>query len=480
MAELVPLDELYKYEIWGRALAEGAGYRRLGELANWLSGLLNMLNLLNNFFYNTGKLMALHNPQKAEQIEIITYNLISPFSIVVANVRRAITKHIGAGVADTRMTIDEYFSMFGNAIYAMANDMLKREICPQCRLVTGQSCCWVPDSYNSPRLLINDMTAVFHRIIELYTKFSQEFGEVRRLSDKSTYSISASDIALQTLETWDKAIHTFNKMGIYDPQDYDALTGFAFDNMVELRVGSAAGHLTKIDLNHNHVDYYDNDVPVVDVLGRLFSYVGGGLNSYEHGHAVYHFPSNKYRETALIVSLATSMDFRVNDMFGDIWIRMFLKTIDYETYLLTKNFLYWHEEFENVKSIEDVRELDHKNFIELNLESPQFTWYAAPIVKQAATYAKEFPEAYHRLRSTLERVWSAADKAYWIMRERGVVEDAVKVGLVRGVHHIDEYLLRYVREHLPNYYQDIVDGILEYVALVHWYFLKAMVAFYWG
>ena len=323
MTELVPLEELYKYEIQGRALAEGTEYRRLGELMQWLTGLLDMLNILNGFFYNTAKLMALHDPQKGEQLEMITYNLISPFSIVVARIRSAINSRIRSEVADPRMTIDEYFSEFGGMLYVMADDLLRKEVCVQCRLVTNQSCCWASGPYNSPRLLINDITAVFHRIIELYIKFSQEFGEVYALSDKSSYSINVSDIALQTLRVWDQTIHTFNTLHIYDPQDYEALTGFAFDNMVELKVGSAAGHLTKIDLSANRVDYYDTDLPVVRILGKLFEKLGGKYVEYQYDHAVYDVSGVPLECIASIIALATSMDFRYGDMGDTIWHRLY-------------------------------------------------------------------------------------------------------------------------------------------------------------
>lgn len=475
MTKLVPLEELYKYEMWGRALAYGTSIKRLGELVNWLDGLLNALNVLNNFFYNTSKLVALHNPQKGEQLDMITYNVISPLSIFVAKMRSKIKRDMTSGVVDPRMTIDEYFAERGGMLYVMADDLLRKEICVQCKLLINQACCWTLGMYNSPHSLINDITAVFHRIIELYARFMGEFGEVRQLSDKSKYSSSVSNIALETLTLWDKVIHINNKLAIYEPEDYEALTGFAFDNMVELRVGSAAGHLTKIDLNANKVDYYDNDVPVVDVLGRMFSYIGGELASYKEDHAVYRFPPNKHKEVALILSLATSMDFRVGDAYRDIWTRMFLKTIDYEAYLITKNPMYLGEEYEGVRSIKGVRMLDYENFVESIMMGYFVELPFSAVIKQALAYAKRSPKAHDDLRAKVEQIWTSADKAYWVLRERGVIAEVVKLGVEKGMALVDYYLIRYLRENLPDLYQEIANAILEFIARIHWYYLKALV-----
>jgi len=485
MTELIPLHYLYSFEIRGTYLANEVEIKRLGELVNWLKGLIEALSALNDFFSDTAKLIALHNPQKGEEIEMVSYNVISPFITFIAKVRGKINRDIATGRATPSMYISQYFGEeSAKSIYDLANEMLKNNICAQCRLallptihIKQKSCCWVDEfgGYTSPRILINDITAVYHRIFEFYVKFLEEFGEVHVLSDKSRYSITASDVAIKTLTMWDNAVHVNNKLGIYGLEDYSALTGFALDNLVELQVGSTSGHLTKIDLNNNRVDYFDNDVPVIDVMARLFYYIGGGLKSYEYNHAVYTFRPDKYREVALIISLATSMDFRVGDALEDIWGRLFLKTIDYEAYLITKNPMYLGEEYEGVRSIKDVRELDHENFVETIMSGYFVELPFSAVIKQALAYARRNPEAYEDLKAKVEKIWASADKAYWILRERGIIGEAVRAGIERGMYTVDNYITRYLRNNLPDYYQKIIDAILEFVARVHWYYLKALV-----
>ena len=475
--QFIPIDYLYSFEFQGRNLASAPSIRKVGELYRWLDGMAEALKALNNFFYDASKLVSLHDPQKGEDLEVIVYNLISPFSIFIAEFKKKVNEHLKYGLVSPRMSIEEYFRLLGESLYGLANEKLKTEICGQCKLVVGETCCWVSpeDEYDNPVYLLNDITIVYHRILLLYVQFTAEYGDIYWLSDKSKYSSTTSELALETLVLWDRTIHMGHKLNIYDLKDYDALTSFAFDNIVELRVGSASGHLTKIDLNANRVDYYDNDIPVVSVIAKMFNYIGGELVSFEYNHAVYTFLPNKYREVALIMAMATSMDFRVEDALEAFWPRLWLKSIDYEAYLITKNYVYWHEEFENVRSIDDVRELDHKNFIE-SIMGGYFTGFFSQVMNQALAYAREFPEAYHDLLNKAEQIWTLGDKAYRILREEGIIEEAVRIGIRKGMWHVDNYLVKYLSDHHINLYRDIMDAMLEFIARAHWYYLKALVA----
>jgi len=468
MTELIPLSKLYYYETLGRTLAEGTSIRRIGELANWLDETLYCLNVLGNFFGNVAKLVALHDEQKGEFLENVSYSLISTYSIFIAKLRHKIVQDLRSDIADPRMTIDEYFQYFGDMLYVMANEMLKKEVCPECRRLVGQGCCWHGE-YNTPRALINDATAIFHRIIELYIRVSQEFGDIQTLSDKSRYSSTASEVALNVLRLWDTATQVSKDLYIYDPSDYAVLTGFAFDNMVELRVGSASGHLTKIDLNAGVVDYYDTDVPVVLVLGKLFSRIGGELKKHDYDHAIYTFPLDRSEDVAFIMALATSMDFRVDDGFDDIWARLFFHTADYETYLVTGNDAYLGTA--GMHSIEDARRLDYENFIG-SILSGYFSGFFGVLSKVALHYIHDHPEALKEVKAKLESIWRLGDEIYRTARDSGVTKDFARARLGGGsVYAFENELTKFIRQYYPDLYLRVTNEIFDFIAMMHWYYI---------
>jgi len=320
------LKDLYYYEMLGRALASGTSYRPIGEVYNWINALIERVGWLNQEFSRMAVLVGMHDVGLSQRLNAWGVYVLMPLLVMLGVIRKAMKRSFEQ-MARPSDVIDYYFKEFGASIYLVANEHMVFSICPSCKHLAETTCCYLEAlnkvKYDDPSLLINDITAVYHRVIECYVSVLQRFGDIQTVSDKSKVSPNVSKLAQDALIVWDNAIHEFLPLGIYHPSDYDALTGFAFDNIVELRVGSAVGHLTKIDFNNGIVDYYDTDTPVVLTLGRMFEKAGGALKSYEGDHAVYDVSRANPTMVSLILSLATSMDYRFGDVVSGIATDMF-------------------------------------------------------------------------------------------------------------------------------------------------------------
>jgi len=468
------IDELYRYEYQGRMLASGVRHRRLGELRDWLWELERTLRELYNEVQGLGSLVALHNPARGNEVEEIAIHVIEPFIRVIGRIRSAIAGDVLDGVASDNMYIAEYFALYGDKIYDIANNELK-VVCRSCSRRAPSVCCWAGATgikYETPALVINDITAIYHRIIEMYTNILTELGGTNVLSPKSRYTSDASPEAVETLATWDKATRIFYELDIYASGDADALTGFAFDNVVELRVGSAARHLTKINVESGYVDYYDDDRPVVEALEDLFKQIGGWLERYEGDHAVYWFPPKYHRDAAYIMALATSMDYRVNEAIFFMTPNLFSLTFDYERYK-SGDMVYYREVFLNVSTPEDIRQLERNRFIEKYLKPESYSGFIGVVAKNALKYALEYdPEAYNTIGKELERLTYVADEVYFEMKRRGLIDAAISQGLY------DYEILNMLSRYMPDHYAKLLRSVIHVAAILHWYFLKAVREFY--
>ena len=185
--------------------------------------------------------------------------------------------------------------------------------------VTGRPCRWgkqLGEARLRYTLLINDVAACVHVLAQhLLEKWPE------RIEGRCAIARDAEPEAAEACREWDRAVRAFHRRDLYHLHDYEALKGFVVDGKVQLRVGSAAGHLAEIDVRKGIVRYYDTDVPVNNVLGRLMvRYAGGKCRWYdpeEEGGGILR-PSvvckvRDVRKAARVLALATSMDIRIGE-----------------------------------------------------------------------------------------------------------------------------------------------------------------------
>jgi hypothetical protein len=113
---------------------------------------------------------------------------------------------------------------------------------------------------------------------------------------------------------WDDTVSFLEQLGLYSGEDARDLACVAMPKrgVVELRVGSVAGHRTHVDLNNKTLEYYDRDRNVNRVMKRLFESSGARCDLKADG--VFCDISNADLE-GIFASLAapTSMDYRLGD-----------------------------------------------------------------------------------------------------------------------------------------------------------------------
>jgi len=112
-------------------------------------------------------------------------------------------------------------------------------------------------------------------------------------------------------EAWDNLTEKLNDLGLYAGEDYNNLEGRVVDDELILRVGSAPGHATHIDLRKGTLEYYDNDVDVNEAMkDYLEKYAGLSCNSHESGVDCEGVNEDNVVKAAKVLSFATSKDLR--------------------------------------------------------------------------------------------------------------------------------------------------------------------------
>jgi hypothetical protein len=184
------------------------------------------------------------------------------------------------------------------------------------KLYAGRPCRWgkqLGEARLRHTLLVNDVAACVHVFAQYLLETAPERREGRCFISKS-----AEPEAVEVCKEWDRAVGFFNKKRLYIPPDYAVLKGFVVDGRVQLRVGSAFGHLAEIDAKRRSVKYYDTDLHVSIYTARLLEEYAGGrcrVVGREEGGGVDR-PSVECegvdpRRAARVMALTTSMDERI-------------------------------------------------------------------------------------------------------------------------------------------------------------------------
>jgi len=178
---------------------------------------------------------------------------------------------------------------------------------------TGKRCTWLRgevEEYTLPAAL-NDLTACFHRVLEKVSEYTQRIaceGRCCWLED------NANPKLVEACREWEKTVQYFYDLGLYSWNDYQELSWLTRGNKAEVRVGSAPGHRTHIDLDKGIVEYYDKDDDVCWVMWRLFEDVAGlECWDFDDGVACKNLTENNLGKAAKVLAAATSMDYRLED-----------------------------------------------------------------------------------------------------------------------------------------------------------------------
>lgn len=155
--------------------------------------------------------------------------------------------------------------------------------------------------------ILNDLTSCIHRVAEYVSSLKTE----RR---GKCNIVSPSYKGLAFCLTWDKAVRENREYRLYDGHDYDSLEGWVVGDKVYLRVGSAEGHRTLVDLGSGTLEYWDTDEPVNEVMKNLLEmYAGLNCRKHEYGVSCTGVTEDNMKKVALALSMATSMDLRIKD-----------------------------------------------------------------------------------------------------------------------------------------------------------------------
>ena len=188
--------------------------------------------------------------------------------------------------------------------------------------VAGRPCRWgkqLGEARLRYTLLINDVAACVHVLAQRLLEAGPE-----RREGRCAVAKGARREAVEACKEWDEAVSVLDGWEVYEAADFKELRGFVVDGRVQLRVGSAEGHLAEIDLEEGVVRYYDTDAPVNRVVGELMArYAGATCELSGDEEAGVSKPSlvckvRDPKRAARVLALATSMDIRIRRRSYDI------------------------------------------------------------------------------------------------------------------------------------------------------------------
>ena len=181
-----------------------------------------------------------------------------------------------------------------------------------CKEVLGEPCCYFGAGKYTLTLVVNDMASCFHRLAEMVEKVSAkgltEYG-------KCVFYPDADPILVDACKVWDRLTETFNELGLYEADDYEELRAVVRGRKAELRVGSAPGHRTHIDLDTGTLRYYDDDLKVNQIFNRLLGDIKRGPKCHVVENEVLgvfcsHVSEDNIKDVMRCLATVTSMDMR--------------------------------------------------------------------------------------------------------------------------------------------------------------------------
>jgi hypothetical protein len=185
----------------------------------------------------------------------------------------------------------------------------------KCSEIVGRKCAHfeeeVADHLNlSLMALANNIATSIHRIYEL---LMVRYGDLLLTTVESipvAIHPRADPELLEAVRTWARASNKLFLKASYMPQDYFALVAVVLEDYAWIRVGSATGHATHIKHPKWIIEYHDVDANVNRTLARLYKDTGFIAEQTHYG-VVITAPPGKLAKALAILSLSTSMDFRI-------------------------------------------------------------------------------------------------------------------------------------------------------------------------
>jgi len=177
--------------------------------------------------------------------------------------------------------------------------------------LTGERCRFRIQPVSKLVSRLNDLASCIHRIAEKF------LGAVRRIG-RCDITEKASNVAVKACATWSATADVLMSRGLYSEEDIPALWGYATGNKVYLRVGSAPGHRTVIDLEEGKVEYYDTDDEVNEAVKRLLEKIGLSCERYVDRVTCTGVNQSNAEAVAKILAFSTSMDIRMKSPI-DYW-----------------------------------------------------------------------------------------------------------------------------------------------------------------
>jgi len=176
---------------------------------------------------------------------------------------------------------------------------------------TGKRCTWllgVKEPYTLSAA-INDLTSCFHRLMEEVRKITGKY----EIEGGCLFEADVDPVLKEACKTFDKAEFGLFDMGLLSENDHGAVSGFARDGILELRVGSAPGHASRIDLNRGTLEYYDTDEAVNKAMKEILEEIGLRCEAWEGGVTCKGVTRDNATKAATLLAASTSMDLRLED-----------------------------------------------------------------------------------------------------------------------------------------------------------------------
>jgi len=212
-------------------------------------------------------------------------------------------------------------------VFSKVNDLVK-ELNSKLD-VFGEVCGWLPeevyaDGYVDRALIINMLANCAHSLASALIKTVKELESGGKVEGRILVIGDVHPLISKLATEWDRYVEENNSYGLYDEGDYGRLSAILKGNQAEFRVGSSAGHRTRVWIFRDYlfVRYYDLDSDVNEKLASMLR--GSGfkcsiIDRYDLDPGVYCYKDNVSEDdvvnVAKALSLTTSMDFNLANMY---------------------------------------------------------------------------------------------------------------------------------------------------------------------
>jgi len=131
--------------------------------------------------------------------------------------------------------------------------------------------------------------------------------------------VPTNPVLVKLCRMWNRLADKLKEMDLMFEDDYRALICKMEGDRAEMRVGSAAGHTTHVDLKERTIAYYDTDDDVNEVMKRLFEGLAGARCEHFPREGVLCSDVKDFEGAFKALAFATSMDYRISspeDYYG--------------------------------------------------------------------------------------------------------------------------------------------------------------------